>query len=511
LIRNDAGDLEGATWAAALDLVGERLGVLAADGPDAIAGLGGARGTNEEAFAFGKFLRSAAGTNNIDAQLGDGLDARLLAGIASRGTLDDLERARTVLVWAPDLKEELPVLYLRARRAATELGANLIVVHPRETGLDPVATHTVRYRPGAGTELLRRLADGTGDLAEARKALDEGPVVAIVGRPGMGDDSRLAEAVLAFAAGLPDATLLPVTRRSNVYGAADMGLDPGLLPGRVAAADGTPGRDATGIIEGLIAGEVKGLVLLGSDPVADFVEPARAAEAMEAASFTVSIDLFLNESAALADVVLPALGFTETEGTVTNLEGRVQKVNRLVSGPGSARPAHEILEDIARRMGGSIGAMSAEAIAAEIAEVAPAYAGITWDSLAWGEGREGIVAPGPDGTQPLVHAPEDHAPAPVGRDLVLHLARVLYDSGTLIQAGPSLAKLAPEPAAYVHPEDATRFGVKAGSMIRLTGSSSSVELPAVLDSSLVAGTVYLPMHLGASIGSGLEIAMEAVL
>jgi len=155
--------------------------------------------------------------------------------------------------------------------------------------------------------------------------------------------------------------------------------------------------------------------------------------------------------------------------------------------------------------------MSAEAIAAEIAEVAPAYAGITWDSLAWGEGREGIVAPGPDGTQPLVHAPEDHAPAPVGRDLVLHLARVLYDSGTLIQAGPSLAKLAPEPAAYVHPEDATRFGVKAGSMIRLTGSSSSVELPAVLDSSLVAGTVYLPMHLGASIGSGLEIAMEAVL
>ena len=233
MIRNSDGELEEATWSAALDLAAEKLGAIAAEGGDAVAGLGGARGTNEEAYAFGKFLRSTMGTNNLDAQLDDGLDAALLAGITSRGTIDDLERAATILVWAPDLKEELPVLYLRVRRAATELGAKLIVVHPRATGLDPVATHTVRYRPGAGTEMLRRLADGSGDLAEARKALGEGPVVAIVGRPGLGDDSRLAEAVLAFAAGLPEATLLPVTRRSNVYGAADMGLDPGLLPGRV--------------------------------------------------------------------------------------------------------------------------------------------------------------------------------------------------------------------------------------------------------------------------------------
>jgi len=508
LIRNGDGELEEATWADALDLTAARLGALAAEGPDAIAGLGGARGTNEEAYAFGKFLRMAAGSNNIDAQLGDGLDARLLAGITPRGTIDDLESAGTVLVWAPDLKEELPVLYLRVRRAATELGAKLIVVHPRETGLDPVAAHTVRYRPGAGTELLRRLAEGAGDLAEVRKALDEGPVVAIVGRPGLGDDSRLAEAVLAFAAGLPDARLLPVTRRSNAYGAVDMGLDPGLQPGRVISD--TPGRDATGIIEGLISGDVKGLVLLGSDPAADYVGPASATGALEAASFTVAIDLFLTESAARADVVLPALGFAETEGTVTNLEGRVQKVNRLLPGPGSARPSHEILEDIARRIGGSIGATSAEAIAAEIAEAAPAYAGITWDLLAWGEGRQGVVAPGPAGSQPFTRDPEDHAPAPVRRDLVVHLARVLYDGGTLTQAGPSLAKLAPEPAAYVHPEDAARFGVTAGAKVRIDGSGGSAELPAVFDASLVAGTVYLPLHLGAEIGTDLEITMEAV-
>ncbi|MBU1227359.1 MAG: hypothetical protein KJ698_09155, partial [Actinobacteria bacterium] len=108
------------------------------------------------------------------------------------------------------------------------------------------------------------------------------------------------------------------------------------------------------------------------------------------------------------------------------------------------------------------------------------------------------------------HAPEDHAPPPVGRDLVLHLARVLYDQGTLTQAGPSLAKLARPAAAHVHPEDATRFGIPAGATVRVTGSGGSVELPAVFDPSLVAGTVYLPLHCGASIGAGLEITMEAV-
>jgi len=120
------------------------------------------------------------------------------------------------------------------------------------------------------------------------------------------------------------------------------------------------------------------------------------------------------------------------------------------------------------------------------------------------------VAPGPEGIQPATHIPQDRAPAPVGRDLVLHLARVLYDRGTLVQAGPSLAELAAEPAAHLHPEDAARFGIEAGGLVRITSSAGTVELPAVFDASLVAGTVYLPLHLGASIGSGLEITMEAV-
>ncbi len=186
------------------------------------------------------------------------------------------------------------MLYLRVRRAATVLGATLVVVHPRRTGLHDVATHTVTYRPGDGPEVLRKLAAGGGDLASARAALGDGPVVVIVGRTSPAEDPRLAEGVAAFATGLAaggsvEVRILPVERRANVYGALDMGLSPGLLPGRVAVDDeeaaaaleaawgravaGGPGRDATGILEGLSAGELEVLLLHGADPVREHPDP----------------------------------------------------------------------------------------------------------------------------------------------------------------------------------------------------------------------------------------------
>ena len=523
-VKDEDGEQREASWSEALDAAAGRLGEIIADrGGDVVAGLGGARSTNEEAYAFGKLLRSVIGTGHIDSQLADGIDAQLVAGIAPRGVIDDLERARAILVWGPDLKEELPVLYLRVRRAAAELGAALVVIHPRRTGLDDVASQVIHYRPGSGPDVLRRLIAGDGDMADARAALSEGPVVAIIGRSGLTEDPRLAEAVAAFARDLPDSTILPVLRRGNAHGALDMGLSPDLLPGRVSALDAggrnalaehwgqvpNPGRDAAGIIEGLEAGIIKAVILLGSDPAADFPEPQRAEAALEKADLVVSIDLFPNASNADADVVLAALGFSEVEGTVTNLEGRAQKVNRLVPGPGQARPTSEIIEELARRLGGSIGATTAAAIAAEIAAVAPAYADIAWDDLAWGPGRDGTVvddnAPGT-----LAYVPVDAGPPTRGGEMVLHLGRVLYDHGTAVAEGPSLARLAPAPAAYLHPDDAGRIGVEAGSAVLLTGSAGEAELAVVLDDGLVPGTVFMPFNLGVSVGNGLDVTVEAV-
>ncbi len=515
LVRRD-GELQEATWGEALQLVADRLGEMRGT---AVAGLGGARNTNEEAFAFGKFLRTVVVTPHIDAQLGDGLDPQFLAGITPRATIDDLERAKTILLWGPDLKEEYPVLYLRVRRAVTKLGATLIVVHPRRTGLHRVATHTFAYRPGTGPEILDRLTKGraTKAYAAARQALKEGPVVAIVGRTGLAEDPRLAEAVAASARDLPGATIMPLARRGNVFGALDMGLAPTLLPGRVSAigAEGRQsleahwgplpegiGRDATGILEGLADGELRALVMLGADPVRDHPDPHLARAALEKAEFVVAFDLFLSDSAALADVVLPVEGFGEVEGTVTNLEGRVQKVNRLLPGPGQSRVVWSALDDLSVRMGGVLGADSAEALLAEIREVAPAYAGVSWDLLDWGGGREGIVLPTADGHQPLAYIPVDPGLSSVTDGWGLHLARVLYDDGVLTRMSPSLAALAPEGRAYLHPADAAAASLHPGATVTVAGARGRVDLPLGIDTGLVPGTVYVPANLASTAGLG---------
>ncbi len=521
LVRNAAGELVEATWGEALELTATRLGTFPGG---AVAGLGGAQGTNEEAFAFGKFLRTCIVTPHVDAQMGDGLDPQFLVGLSPRAAIDDLESAATILLWAGDLKEELPILYLRVRRAAAELGARLIVVHPRRTGLDDVAAHKVTYRPGDGAEVLERLAAGAGELAEVRAALGAGPVVAILGRTGLGENPLLAEAVAAFVRDLPEARLMPVVRRANTYGALDMGLAPRLLPGRVSAdgADGrgaleaawgplpeAPGRDATGILEGLRDGELKALVLYGADPVGDHPDPHLAAEALEAAEFVVALDLFLTDSTRRANVVLPVEGFAETEGTVTNLEGRVQKVNRLLPGPGQTRQAWSVLDDLATRMGAELGAATAENLAKEIAAVAPAYRGVTWDTLDWGGGREGIVLPGPDGEQPLSYVPVATAPGGDIDGFALHRGRVLYDDGVRVRMTTALAGLRPDPFVAIHPDDAAALGVGENERLRVGGPNGTVELPLHLDATLAPGAAYIPANLAAvAIGAPASVTLE---
>jgi NADH-quinone oxidoreductase subunit G len=504
LIRQADGSFREATWPEALDLCGRRLGeIKQAFGGESLAVLGGARGTNEDAYALSKFARVVLGTNHVDCQMDDGLEPQFLAATADRALISDLDDAKTILVWAPDLKEEHPTLYLRVRHAAQERGATLVVVHPRRTGLDDLTAHKLTYRPGSGADLLTALKDG--EHPEIRAALEAGPVVGLVGRTGYGEDPRLSEAVAAWLRGFAGTRILPLARRANVYGALDMGLAPSLMPGRatvtgigcanLAEAWGNYprwlGRDCRGILEGLRGGEVKGLVLCGADPVRDVPDGALAREALQAAAFVLAIDQFLTDSSALADVVLPAEGFTEKEGTVTNLEGRVQKVNRIVPGPGQARSDWSIVADLADGMGVSLGLASAEAICKEIAQVAPAYEEITWERLDW-ERRDGMVITAAG--QPLVYLPAGSPGRSVTGEMVLHSARTMYDDGVLMRQARSLHALAPGGAAYVHPDDARRLGVVDGDRVLVASSQGEAELAVRLDPSLLHGVVYVPFN-----------------
>lgn len=500
LIRQADGSFQQATWAEALGLAASRLNEIKA-AEQQVAVLGGARGTNEDAYALSKFARVALGTNHVDAQMDDGLEPHFLAGTAGRAAISDLDKAKTILLWGPDLKEEHPTLYLRVRHAVEEGGATLIVVHPRRTGLDDRAAHKLTYRPGSGAAVLTTLKGG--EHPEIAAALQSGPVLALVGRAGYGDDPHLSEAVAAFVRALPDGKILPLARRSNVFGALDMGLAPNLLPGRVAVGgtgfDGnwgdlptSVGRDTAGIINALAGGELIGLVLVGADPVRDCPDGASARKAIENARFVAAIDLFLTDSSRLADVVFPAEGFAEKEGTVTNLEGRVQKVNRVVPGPGQSRPDWSILDDLAERMGSPIGLDSAETIAKEISSVAPAYAGITWDLL--DSEKDGVVVPIESGSQPLVYLPADAPGRSVAGDLVMHYARTMYDDGVLLRHGPSLAELAPGAGLFIHPDDARRLGLAEGDQADVKTGAGSARLEVRFDDSLAHGAVYVPFN-----------------
>lgn len=525
LIKNENGEHQPVSWKRALDTVANRWRrIQDGEGGSALSVIGGARLTNEDAYALSKFARTVLGTNHLDAQLEDGLDPQFLAGTVDRAQISDLEQAGSIMVWGPDLKEEFPTLYLRVRRAAQEQGIPLVVVHPRATGLDDRAMVKLTYRPGRGADLLDELTTGSGNTAAAREVLEKGPVVGLVGRPGLGEDPRLAEAIAAFVRGFPAAKLLPLARRGNVFGALDMGLSPNLLPGRVSVTgEGSaqitqswgaipefPGKDTRGILEGCISGNFRSLLLVGADPARDVPDSTLAQQALEQVPFLVAFDQFLTESSRQADVVFPTSGFAEKEGTVTNLEGRVQKLNPVAPGPGQTRPDWSILVDLADRLGTSWEWSSAREISAEIARVAPAYAGVSWERLER-ESPDGLLLPlSGEGHQPLQYVPVASAGSRRGHDLVLHSARVMYDDGVMLREGSSLRELAPGARLFIHPHDASRLGLGETDWAVVTTENSQQELEVRHDPSLHRGVVYVPFNQPGmtSLGSGLSVSVK---
>jgi NADH-quinone oxidoreductase subunit G len=498
----DGDGFRDATWGEAVGIVAEKLSGYRGD---EIGAVGGANNTNEEAFVLGKFMRWVVGSGHIDAQIGDGIDPHLAAALIPRADMDDLDAASTIFLWGPDIKETLPVMYLRVRKAVRN-GASLVVASPAGTGLDGIATHVVRYRAGSGSDVLRKLTAGEGDYADAREVLDSGPVVGLVGRSSLAEDPVLVEAVAAFARTLPDAKLLTLLRRANVYGALDMGLAPTLLPGRVSTSDAEraqsledawgalpmhTGRSTMEMFDALSQNEMKALLLVGSDPVRDCPDPESASRALDAAEFVVAFDSFITDSSSSADVILPAAVWGEVDGTVTNLEGRVQRIRPSIQPVGQARPLNAVLDDIAHRMGIELAAAKTPDITVEISNVAPAYAGITIDHLTFEAGDDGTVVPIDAGSQPLGYIPVEVSVPVVTDRMSLHFPRVLYDDGVWNRHAPSIAHL-PRPARVrIHPRDASALAVSEGDAVII---NDMFELPIHIDSEVSVGSIVIPFN-----------------
>jgi NADH-quinone oxidoreductase subunit G len=399
-----------------------------------VALIGGARLTNESAYAWAKLAKGIIGTDSVDAQLGDGLPADLVLGLP-RATIHAACAAPVLVTLAGDLREELPVLFLRLREAVAG-STRLIEMAPTATALTALATASLPIRPGeaplvaralcgddaAVTELTSHPEGSAVDdaaLAAARQALATRPdgegVVVVLGRPSYAESGAVvAEAARVLARALPKATFLPALRRGNVFGALDMGLAPGLLPGRVSlesgrewftaawgAAPKATGLDTTAILSsmatdagGATDAGVTALILLGADPLSDFPDRALARQALSAGHFIVAVTGHPSESVdAYADVVLPCSVAHERPGTSTNIEGRLSRLGQKLTAPGFAWADWMIAAELAAALGADLGVSSANDLADEVQITAPAYFGLTRSVLHSSAAHDGILLP----------------------------------------------------------------------------------------------------------------------
>ena len=480
-VRGIDGTRAEATWPEALDAAAAGLaGALDRSGPSSVAVIGGARGTNEDAYAWARFAKGVLKTDNVDCQVGDGLPAEIVTGLP-RARLSDCDTARAIVLLAPDLKEELAVTYLRVKRAAVDLKVPLIEISAAETGLTRFADVVLRHLPGEAASLAERLAalvpqaptpaqpaatpaeppddpEAESKAAEAAPAAispatdpaepglvssptggaetelraaadrlrgepgDERPVIVILGRPSLAEPADATVAAAAALRDIPGVRFLSALRRSNVHGGIDLGLAPGFLPGRVtldagrawfeAAWGGVPaerGLDTAGILRAAADGRLQALVVLGADPLSDFPDRTLARQAMEKVPFIVAVDAFPTPSTDAAHVFLPVALAGEKRGTTTNLEGRLLRLARKVTPPGTAMEDWRVAVELALRLGVDFDLEAVDEVTDEIARLAPAHAGA--DAALLRRAVDGAVIPLGEVEEPVLGGPA-HAISP---------------------------------------------------------------------------------------------------
>ncbi len=418
------GVLEEVRWADALaDIAAGIRSALAKGGNDQIAVLGGAKFVNEDNYAWARLAKGVFGSELVDAQSGDGFNAELALALP-RATIEETVNAKTVVLISGDLKEELPVLYLRLYQDLAKGMTNLVEISPTVTSLSGSAKIKLSPRPGELFSVIEDIFDTSkkavgalkdeSTISALRQLLDvsEGDVpngegegtVFIVGRANLAEAPiYIEESVKLIASKLPKAKFLPALRRGNIFGALDMGLAPNLLPGRINSDKGdffrrtwgtlpaAPGLGTPEILAKCAEGEVSVLILLGSDPLSDFFDQELAEKAFENTPFIVALASHLDPSAASADIVLPVSYMGETAGTVTNLEGRVSVVSQKVTPPALARQPWAIATDIARLLEEDFGFRTLEQVSQEISDTVFLYRGVSLASFRRYAGNGAVV------------------------------------------------------------------------------------------------------------------------
>ena len=502
---------------------------------------------------------------------------------AATNPMADLDNADVILVTGSNTTETHPVFSSRIKRRARS-GATLLVADPRGIGLTRHAHLWLRPRPGTdiawinglmhvilreglqnrdfidsrteGFEALREaLAPSTpehvqaltgipaADLERAARLYASAKAATILYCMGItqhtcGTDTVQALANLAMLCGhvgRPGAGVNPLRGQNNVQGACDMGALPNVLPGYRRVDDdaarihaervwgkglsGKPGLTATEI---MATPQARAMYVMGENPMVSDADTGHVRKRLGELDFLVVQDIFLTETARLADVVLPAASAAEKDGTFTNTDRRVQRVRAAVPCPGEALPDWRILNLLGPRLGVPGAYDGPEAVMAEIALAAPIYGGIDYRRI---EG-EGLVWPCPDthhpGT-PILHreafprgrgrfVPVHPQPPAETTDadypFVLGTGRVLehYHTGTMTRKSEGLNRIVPECFVEMNPSDAARLGVAPGQRVRVASRRGEITVRAEVTERVAEGHVFIPFHFAEAAANTLTNA-----
>ena len=488
LVKNGAEHV-ATSWSVALENAARMIRLSLAQNANSVAILGGARGTNEDAFAWA-MLADKLGINQRDAQLGDGLSPEIFN--LAQATIDETCAASTIILLSPDLKEELPVLYLRVRDAAQKRKARIVEFSSRDSGLSPYAWRTVGFEPGHQAQVVRE----TLTSAAMKEQLGRGQVVVVVGRPNLAENEVFTLQALAEVFGVvPNAKVLPVLRRGNVRGAVAAGLTPQNNAG-----------DAIDILNAAAAGKIECLVLLGSDPMSDVADAGLVQRALAQVKNLISIDTMINSSNRNADIVLPAAAYGEKNGTTTNLEGRVSNVAQKITPRGTSRPDWMIATELSIALGVDIGVSSLEDLNQKLVSSVSAFAPSADAKSTHGDGvlmaRE---------TPVTISGSQTKAVDRNAYNYRLIVSRTMYDTAQSTVASPSLVGIINDSAIYVHPLDLARIGVVEGTNVRVGAEGTNVVLAVRAHNGVHRGTAWLPFnHTGVDVRPLLNIAGDVV-
>ncbi len=332
--------------------------------------------------------------------------------------------------------------------------------------------------------------------------------------------------------GRKGAGLNPPRGQNNVQGVSDVGASPFTYPGYIsveddenrkkvakvwgvpfAELDGEKGLSTVEILQAAYDGEIKGMYIMGENPMLTDPNLNHTEEAIKKLDFLVVQDIFPTETTPFADVILPATAFAESEGTYVNSDRRVLRVRKAVDPPGQARQDWEIVAEIAKRMGKPLGNYQNESdIWDEIAMVAPIFAGISHERLE----NKGIQWPCPDKNHPgtaTLFTEKFNTPNGLGKlhpvdyaeqserasaeyPFILNTGRILYQyhSSTMSRKNKALTDFANEPYVLMHPADAKANGFAEGQKVKITSRRGFIETVVQVSDQVLEGELFMPFH-----------------